>query len=62
MPDELNGICYDNGMVESFLATIKKTHVFWNRYRTRDEARSSILRTSQNSSRKTDDDSLEGWV
>ena len=36
------GNCYDNAMAESFIATLKKAHVFWHRYRTRDEARSSI--------------------
>jgi transposase InsO family protein len=37
------GNCYDNAMAESFIATLKKAHVFWHRYRTRDEARSSIF-------------------
>lgn len=37
------GNCYDNAMAESFFATLKKAHVFWHRYRTRDEARKSIF-------------------
>lgn len=37
------GNCYDNAMAESLIATIKKAHVFWHRYRTRDEARRSIF-------------------
>lgn len=37
------GNCYDNAMAESFIATIKKAHVFWHRYHTRDEAQSSIF-------------------
>jgi len=37
------GNCYDNAMAESLIATIKKAHVFWHRYHTRDEARSSIF-------------------
>lgn len=37
------GNCYDNAMAESFFATLKKGHVFWQRYRTRDEARRSIF-------------------
>lgn len=37
------GNCYDNAMAESFFATLKKGHVFWHRYRTREEARSSIF-------------------
>lgn len=37
------GNCYDNAMAESFIATLKKGHVFWHRYRTRAEARRSIF-------------------
>lgn len=37
------GNCYDNAMAESFIATLKKAHVFWHRYRTRDEARRSLF-------------------
>jgi putative transposase len=37
------GNCYDNAMAESFIATLKKSHVFWHRYQTRDEARRSIF-------------------
>jgi putative transposase len=37
------GNCYDNAMAESLIATLKKGHVFWHRYKTRDEARSSIF-------------------
>jgi len=37
------GNCYDNAMAESFFATLKKGHIFWQHYRTRDEARRSIF-------------------
>jgi putative transposase len=37
------GNCYDNAMAESFIATLKKTHVYWQRFTTRDEARRSIF-------------------
>jgi len=37
------GNCYDNAMAESFFATLKKAHVFWHRYETREEARRSIF-------------------
>jgi putative transposase len=33
------GNCYDNAMAESFFATFKKGHVFWQRFHTREEAR-----------------------
>jgi transposase InsO family protein len=33
------GNCYDNAMAESFFATLKKGHVFWQRFQTREEAR-----------------------
>ena len=32
------GNCYDNAMAESFFATLKKGHLFWERFRTREEA------------------------
>jgi hypothetical protein len=32
------GNCYDNAMAESFFATFKKGHVFWERFRTKEEA------------------------
>lgn len=37
------GNCYDNAMAESFFATLKKGHIFWCQYRTREEARRSIF-------------------
>lgn len=37
------GNCYENAMAESFFATLKKGHVLWRRYRTREEARRSIF-------------------
>ncbi len=37
------GNCYDNAMAEAFFATLKKAHVFWHTYRTREEARRSIF-------------------
>ena len=33
------GNCYDNAMAESFFATLKKGHVFWQRFQTKEEAR-----------------------
>ena len=33
------GNCYDNAMAESLFATMKKGHVFWQRFQTREEAR-----------------------
>jgi putative transposase len=37
------GNCYDNAMAESFFATMKKGHVFWERFKTREEARRRIF-------------------
>lgn len=37
------GNCYDNAMAESFFATMKKGHVFWERFRTKEEARRRIF-------------------
>jgi transposase InsO family protein len=37
------GNCYDNAMAESFFATMKKGHVFWRRFQTRDQARRIIF-------------------
>ena len=37
------GNCYDNAMAESFFATFKKGHVFWERFHTREEARRRIF-------------------
>ena len=37
------GNCYDNAMAESFFATLKRGHVFWERFRTREEARRRIF-------------------
>ncbi|MGA9116684.1 MAG: IS3 family transposase [Bacteroidota bacterium] len=37
------GNCYDNAMAESFFATLKKGHVFWGLFQTREEARSRIF-------------------
>jgi transposase InsO family protein len=37
------GNCYDNAMAESFFATFKKGHVFWERFRTKEEARRRIF-------------------
>jgi putative transposase len=37
------GNCYDNAMVESFFATLKKGHVFSVRFQTREEARRRIF-------------------
>ena len=38
------GNCYDNAIIESFFATLKKEHVFHERFETRDEARTSIFK------------------
>lgn len=38
------GNCYDNAITESFFATLKKEHVFHERFETRDEARTSIFK------------------
>jgi len=37
------GNCYDNAMAESFFATFKKGHVFWERFRTKEQARRRIF-------------------
>lgn len=37
------GNCYDNAMAESFFATLKKGHVFSERFQTRDEARRKLF-------------------
>ena len=37
------GNCYDNAMAESFFATFKKGHVFFERFQTRQEARRRIF-------------------
>ncbi len=37
------GNCYDNAMAESFFATLKKGHVFWERFYTKEEARRKLF-------------------
>jgi transposase InsO family protein len=37
------GNCYDNAMAESFFATLKKGHVFWQRFQTKEEARRRLF-------------------
>lgn len=37
------GNCYDNAMAESFFATLKKGHLFWHRFQTREEARRRLF-------------------
>ena len=37
------GICYDNAITESFFHTLKTEHIYFNRYRTREEAKQSIF-------------------
>lgn len=37
------GNCYDNAMAESFFATLKKGHLFWRRFRSREEARRMLF-------------------
>jgi putative transposase len=37
------GNCYDNAMAESFFATFKKGHVFWERFQTKADARGRIF-------------------
>jgi transposase InsO family protein len=37
------GNCYDNAVAESFFHTLKTELVYWERYRTRSEAKSSIF-------------------
>lgn len=36
------GNCYDNAMAESFFATFKKGHLFWQPFQTKEEARRKI--------------------
>jgi len=37
------GNCYDNAMAESFFATLKKGHVFWERFQTKEEAHRKLF-------------------
>jgi len=37
------GNCYDNAVTESFFHTLKTELIYWNSYRTRQEAKSSIF-------------------
>jgi putative transposase len=37
------GNCYDNAMAESFFATLKRGHIFWERFQTKEEARRKIF-------------------
>jgi putative transposase len=37
------GNCYDNAMAESLFATIKKGHLCWEHFRTKEEARRRIF-------------------
>lgn len=37
------GNCYDNAMAESFFATLKRGHMFWERFQTKEEARRKIF-------------------
>ena len=37
------GNCYDNAMMESFFHTLKMEHVYWNSYRSRREAETSLF-------------------
>lgn len=37
------GNCYDNAMAESFFATFKRSHIFWERFQTKEEARRKIF-------------------
>lgn len=37
------GNCYDNAPAESFFATMKKGHLFWDPFQTREEARRRII-------------------
>jgi putative transposase len=37
------GNCYDNAMAESLFATMKKGHLFFTRFRTREEGRCRIF-------------------
>lgn len=37
------GNCYDNAIIESFLSTLKTEHVYFQRFRTRKQAYSSLF-------------------
>jgi putative transposase len=37
------GKCYDNAMVESFFAALKKGDVFWERFQTKEEDRRNLF-------------------
>ena len=37
------GNCWDNSPIESFFASLKKEHVFFNRFKTKEEAKQSIF-------------------
>jgi putative transposase len=37
------GNCYDNAMMESFFHTLKMEHVYWNTYRSRRDAETSLF-------------------
>lgn len=37
------GNCYDNAPAESFFATLKKGHLFWEAFQTREEARRRLI-------------------
>ncbi len=37
------GNCYDNAVAESFFHTLKTEWIYWEKYRTRNEAKSSIF-------------------
>jgi len=37
------GNCYDNAMAESLFATLKKGHVFWERFESREQARRRLF-------------------
>jgi putative transposase len=38
-----SGNCYDNAAMESFFHTLKTEHVYFERYKSRDQAKSSIF-------------------
>ena len=37
------GNCYDNAMAESFFATLKRSHIFWEHFQTKEEARRKLF-------------------
>jgi transposase InsO family protein len=37
------GNCYDNAMAESLFPTLKKGHIFWERFQTKEQARRKIF-------------------